>query len=91
MNDIIPTYEYLRFTIGYPQEHLVCQPVSLRARVRRIDSRHKYLKLIGRDQFDASKPNFVSVESLILCEDKEFCEKTAKTSYQEYVTFQKTL
>ena len=91
MRDILPTFEYLRFTVGFAQQDIVHQPKTLRTRVKRLAPRHQYLVSLARDQYDAEKANYVSMELLTLSTDHEFCEKAAKTTYEQYVEYQKTL
>ena len=56
-----------------------------------IINRLKFLKALGRDQFDQTKPNYISPEMLTVNCDKEFCEKAAKCSEDLYDKFLLTL
>lgn len=63
----------------------------MRTRLVIIRQRHTFLKLIGRDQFDPTRENYVSVKLLVLGSDAEFCTDVAKVSVKRYNEFLKTL
>ena len=54
-------------------------------------NRLKFLKALGRDQFDQTKPNYISPEMLTVNCDQEFCERAAKCSEGLYDKFLLTL
>ncbi|XP_064099143.1 transcription termination factor 3, mitochondrial-like isoform X2 [Macrobrachium nipponense] len=84
-------FDYIHNQIGFTHTQLVDFPKVLMSRDFRIKERHKYLKLIGRDQFDPSKPNYVSPDSLVAGDDAEFCTNVAKTPVKDFNNFLKTM
>jgi hypothetical protein len=72
-------------------EVLACPYVFNPRGTKTAITRHKYLKLIQRDQFNPKKPNYVSLESIVDMDDEMFCEKVAKRPMQDFYDFQKTL
>jgi len=82
-------FDYLHNTIGYTHEDILVWPQVLRTRVFIIRQRHEFLKSIGRDQFDPKKENFVSLKSLVLGRDSDFCRIVAKVSVNEFNMFLK--
>ena len=66
-------------------------PHILNRRVSIVESRHLYLKALGRDQYDPSKPLYVPLSAFCFPEDPEFCLKYAKTNVNDFNLFLKTL
>ena len=77
--------------MGLTHPEIVKFPQILRSREYRIKQRHKYLKSLGRAQYDSKKPNYVSPEALVAGTDVDFCYHLAKSSIQNYNDFLKTL
>ncbi len=88
---IMKRFEYLHETIGFTHSDILVWPRVLRTRVSRMKERYEFLKLIGRDQFDAKKENFVSLKNLVLGRDVEFCENVAKVSVKHYNDYLKSI
>lgn len=88
---IMKRFEYIHNVIGFSHQDILAWPNVLRIRLMIIKPRHLFLKQLGRDQFDPKKENFVSLKSLALGRDVEFCEKFAKVPVQEFNDFMKTL
>jgi mTERF domain-containing protein len=42
---------------------------------------------LGKNQYDPTKPNYVSLDDIIVEDDEEFCKETAKTSVAEFNAF----
>jgi len=88
---VMKRFNYLHEVIGYSRDDLLVWPQVLRTRVFIMRQRHEFLKLIGRDQFDPTRENYVSMKLLVLGSDAEFCANVAKTSVKRYNDFLKTL
>jgi len=88
---LIKRFDYLHSVIGYSREDLMVWPQVLRIRQSHVSPRYQFLKLIGRDQFDAKKENYVSLKLLVMGRDAEFCENVAKVPVARYNEFLKTL
>lgn len=66
-------------------------PSVLISPLQTLKARFAFLKSLDRIQFDPTKPNYVSIKALCEPDDKIFCNRTAKTSFDEYKKFLKTL
>ncbi|XP_068239939.1 transcription termination factor 3, mitochondrial [Palaemon carinicauda] len=84
-------FDYIHNEMGLAHSHIVEFPNILTHRDFKIKQRHKYLKLIGRDQFDPSKPNYISPDSFVAGDDIAFCTNVAKSPVIEFNNFLKTL
>jgi mTERF domain-containing protein len=56
-----------------------------------LKSRYAYLKYLNRAQFEPTKPNFISLKSLIEPDEIQFCRNSAKTSSEQFKKFLKTV
>ncbi|XP_014259981.1 transcription termination factor 3, mitochondrial [Cimex lectularius] len=74
-----------------PHELIVKQPQVLLCRERRMKERHLFLKSLGRDQYDPSKPKYVSLMSIAAHDDATFCKEIARTPVLLFNKFLKTL
>ena len=84
-------FEVLHNEAGIPHETLVRFPESLKASAVNTRPRLKFLKALNRDQFDPTKPNYISPKLLTVNSDGEFCDRAAKCSEHLYDRFLKTL
>lgn len=66
-------------------------PRVLNTSKQKMDSRHRFLIKCGRDQYDPTKENYISLMSLITKSDEEWCFEVAKSSVAEYNNFMKTI
>ncbi|CDW54277.1 Putative mitochondrial transcription termination factor mterf [Trichuris trichiura] len=83
------SFNYLHNVIGFSHETILSWPRCLREKKQKIEARHKWLKLFKRDQFDRTKPNFVSIEAMLNGSDETFCSNVAKCSLRAYEEFLK--
>lgn len=72
-------------------KHIVEDPFVLLSRQHRLEQRHKFLKHLGKAQYDRSKPMYVSLTTLVSGSDEEFVMNVAKSTLPVYETFLKTL
>ena len=84
-------FVYLTQVAKLTPDDIVFYPPVLKVSLIMLKSRYAYLKYLDRVQFDPSKPNYVSLKQLVEPDDEVFCEKTAKTSLNEYKKFLKTV
>ena len=84
-------FEVLHNEAGIPHEILVRFPESLKASAVNTRPRLKFLKALNRDQFDPTKPNYISPKLLTVNSDGEFCDSAAKCSEDLYDRFLKIL
>lgn len=61
-----------------------CDPISL-------EQRHRFLLKVDRAQYNPTKENYVSLQSLVTTSDEDFCVDVAKASLTEYYEFLKTI
>lgn len=73
----------------FSHKDILVYPSVLRVPPRRIRERHEYLKSLGRDQYDPTQPNYVSLAVFDKCGDVKFATDIAKTSIAEYNKFLK--
>lgn len=66
-------------------------PAALVFPLQTLKARFAFLKSLDKVQFDPTKANFTSLKALCEPDDKVFCTRTAKTSYDEYRKFLKSL
>ncbi|CAF0737351.1 unnamed protein product [Didymodactylos carnosus] len=84
-------FDFLFNEMNMKHERLLEYPPVLKQSFQCLRSRCLYLKSIKRDQFDPSKPNFVSLKALCLDTHELFCTQVTKTSVKEYLEFCKTI
>ncbi|XP_066906301.1 transcription termination factor 3, mitochondrial [Halyomorpha halys] len=89
--NLVERFDYLHNTMGITHRQLVSQPGTLLCRQSKLKERHEFLKSIGKDIFDPSKPGYISPLSIVAGTDQQFCTKVAKTSVTTYNRFLKTL
>lgn len=74
-----------------PHELILQSPEILTSRRFRLQQRHGFLKFLGKDQYDATKPGYVSLRSLVEGTDNEFVINVCKSLPQTYDNYLKTL
>lgn len=84
-------YDYVNHDMGLDNEQLVRTPFILIGRHFRIRERHGFLKKIGRAQYDANKPLYISPDSLALVSDEVFAEELAKRTLAQFHEYLRTL
>lgn len=88
---VLAAFNYVHNTMGICHEAIANQPAIIGKRVEKIQQRHMYLETLKRNQYDPLKPLYVSLDSIALGTDLEFCTNIAKTSICLYDLFLKTL
>lgn len=88
---LLRRFEYSHSEMGLTHAQLVQFPHILLTRDFRLKQRHSYLKLLGRNQYDPLKSNYVSPLALVAGNDAEFCVNVAKTSVHDFSNFLKTI
>lgn len=66
-------------------------PELLHTRLTRMRNRHKFLKLLGRDQFDEKLPRYVSAQAFYSGTDEDFVVNVCESVMETYDNFLKTL
>lgn len=88
---LLERFDYVHNVMKIPHDQILQSPEVLSSRRYRLKQRHSFLKFLGKDQYDASKPGFVSLKSLVEGTDTEFVVNVCKASPQTYDNFLKTL
>ncbi|KAG9509757.1 Transcription termination factor 3, mitochondrial [Fragariocoptes setiger] len=85
------TFSLLHQEIGLSHEMISRFPKLFVSPRNDMQSRFRFLKKLNRHQFDPQQPLYVPPSALYELDDEEFCEKYAKTSYENYRAFLKTI
>ncbi|OQV23500.1 putative Transcription termination factor 3, mitochondrial [Hypsibius exemplaris] len=88
---IIDRFDYLHNVCHFPHAAIVQFPGALVVRKHVVKERHLFLKSIRRNQYDPTRPGYVSLEALVSGRDVEFCTEVAKTPVEVFNEFTKTL
>lgn len=89
--ELIERFDYVHNKMKIPQDRILQSPEILTARRHRLRQRHEFLKFLGKDQFDETKPGFISFKSFVGGNDKDFVLDVCKSSVETYDDFLKTL
>ncbi|XP_006614092.2 transcription termination factor 3, mitochondrial [Apis dorsata] len=88
--EIVKTFDYLHNEMGLSHTFICTEPKILICRKSRLERRHKVLVELKRNQYDPTKPLYVSLFDLISGTDIDFCEKIAKIPIKIYNDFLKS-
>lgn len=88
--EVIKTFDYLHNQMQISHTSISREPNVLICRKSRLERRHRFLVELKRNQYDPTKPLYVSLLNLISGNDFDFCEKVAKVSIYTYNNFLKT-
>ncbi|XP_050469480.1 transcription termination factor 3, mitochondrial [Bombus huntii] len=88
--EVVKTFDYLHNYMELSHTIISQEAQALLCRKSRLERRHKFLVELKRNQYDPTKPLYVSLLKLVKGSDDEFCEKVAKASIQTYNDFLKT-
>lgn len=75
----------------FSHDKILQNPQILNSRLSRIRSRHRFIKLLGRDQFDEKLPRYVSPIEFFGSSDEDFVINTCESTMEIYDNFLKTL
>ncbi|XP_008559579.1 transcription termination factor 3, mitochondrial [Microplitis demolitor] len=84
-------FEYVHNEMMISHELIARMPYILNSTLDRIKSRHLFLKSLKRDQYDPTKPLYVSLDDIASPTDHVFCAKSARTSIELYDMFLRSL
>lgn len=86
--EVVNTFDYLHNSMELSHAAICKEPQVLLCRRSRLEKRHKFLVQLKKDQYDPTKPLYVSPLTLVRGSDLEFCKNIAKISihtYNEYL------
>lgn len=72
-------------------EKILKSPEILTSRRHRLEQRFRFLKFLGKVQFDETKPVYISFKALVEGTEQEFVLHVCKSSLETYDNFLKTL
>ena len=78
------------FDMNVAIDRIIAQPEVITVWPFRLESRHKFLQALKRDQYDPTQPRYVPFSAFLL-EKEEFCSKYSKTSVDVLDAFVKSL
>lgn len=84
-------YDILTRELKIPQEIILTSPSILQARSFVIRERHGFLKSLGRAQYDRKLDLYVSLEALATGTNEEFAVNVAKSTYEDFDRYLRTL
>jgi hypothetical protein len=84
-------FDFLFNEMQLDRARFIEYPPILKQSFQQLRTRCLYLKYLRRQQFDPTKPNYVSLKDLCMKTNDLFCQRVAKTSLQKYLNFMKTL
>lgn len=88
---LMRVFDYVHQEMAISHELIAKTAGIFSVRLPRIEYRHKYLKFLGRAQYDPTKPLYVPLSAFFEVDDATFCLKYAKTSVHDLNAFLKTL
>lgn len=88
---IVDTFDFVHNEMKLSHADIVKDPCILVNRKRRVELRHKFLKKIGRAQYDPTQPLYVSLRNLVTGTDDKFCNEVAKVPIETYDLFLKSM
>ncbi|XP_003707762.1 mitochondrial transcription termination factor 3 [Megachile rotundata] len=86
---VLKTFIYANNIMKLSHAIISSQPHILLCRKLRLQQRHEFLVQLQRNQYDPSKPLYVSPMSLITGSDIDFCKNVAHASIDTYNLFLK--
>ncbi|XP_055345582.1 transcription termination factor 3, mitochondrial-like isoform X2 [Paramacrobiotus metropolitanus] len=89
--DFLRRFDYLHNVVGIQHADIAAFPGAMRTRVFEVKDRHLFLKKLGRDQYDRTQPNYVSLHDLCSGSNWDFCMRVAKQPLRYFNAFRKTL
>ena len=84
-------FSYVHNVMKFSHDKILQNPQILNTRQTRIENRHKFLKLLHRDQFDEKLPRYVSLKDIYSGSDDEFVTQVCDSTIETYDNFLKTL
>ncbi|KAL1457489.1 hypothetical protein WDU94_007715 [Cyamophila willieti] len=87
---MVRSFNYLQSEMLIPRSAIIEYPNVLTSRLFRLQNRHSFLVKLGRNQYDPTKENYVSLKSLVAGDDAEFCADVARTTVETYNLFLKS-
>jgi mTERF domain-containing protein len=84
-------FTFLTQVAKFTRADIAFYPAVLQVSYVLLKTRYAYLKHLDRLQFDPTKPNYVSLKMMVEHDDREFCQRVAKTSVDDFNKFLRTI
>ena len=84
-------FTFLTQVAGLGHADIAFYPPILQTPYVLLKTRYAYLKHLDRLQLDPTKPNYVSLKDLVVHNDKDFCQRIAKTTIDDFNKFIKSI
>ncbi|KAM7373189.1 hypothetical protein PAMP_008062 [Pampus punctatissimus] len=84
-------FDFLHNTMKVPHHLIAKFPQVLNTKYLRVRERHLFLQYLGKDQYDPTQPNYISLDRLASLPDETFCTELASATLEDFCLFQKTL
>ncbi|XP_033342975.2 mitochondrial transcription termination factor 3 isoform X1 [Megalopta genalis] len=88
---IVNAFDYIHNQMNISHKLISIQSKALTYRKSLLHSRHQFLVELKRNQYDPTKPLYVSLKDVVGGTDIEFCNNVAKASIDTYNLFLKTI
>ncbi|XP_031849432.1 mitochondrial transcription termination factor 3 [Nomia melanderi] len=88
---ILRAFNYVHNEMNISHELICKQPGVLSCRKRRLVERHQFLVKLNKNQYDPSKPLYISLIDIISGDDLTFCTNVAGVSTHTFNLFLKTI
>lgn len=84
-------YDIITREMKIPQELILKSPSILLVRAFVLQERLGFLKFLGRAQYDKNLPLYVSLDAIRNCNNEEFAVNVAKSTYEEFDAYLRTI
>lgn len=84
-------YDIIMREMKIPQQMILQTPSLLQIRAFVLRERHGFLKTLGRAQYDRKMDLYVPLESIFHGTNEEFAVNVAKSTYDEFEQYLRTL
>lgn len=84
-------YDFISKQMKISNEQLIGRPKVLTCRLFQLRERHGFLKFLNRAQYDPKLDMYIALDDLVLGNDEQFAQNTARSTYSEFDAFLRTL
>lgn len=91
LTKIQDSHAYLHDNMEIPNELIALYPFILAGSKMVYETRHRFLMKLGCAQYNPTKENYVSLQSLLMLDDEGFAVEVGKVSLEEFDKFQRLI
>lgn len=85
------SFDFAHKKLQVPHAKIIRSVELLQTRRRRMEERHKFLKYLKLDQYDETKPNYISLTHLCVGSDRDFVINICKSTPETFDNFLRTM